>query len=319
MFDLIEAGVWGLKRLLAFTETFPKYDDEKTYRDLVMRGLEIVRAEQLQPQQQVPKTVEPTKMDITATDEEVDKHPVLKQEIVENRSECENVATSGSEATKVQHSLKGKRKKKNKEIRFQRLLKFQQKLVNVSGLPPSRLMCQETPKSSVSVRRNLGKEFYMNEKDETSKLGQKVKTEPGFNTSADTPAAAYGVGCQVPMPWFGQPVGYRSGTSSGQTNIPTLCSSSPTLGGGCGEAGWSDARPWVGSGFGNMHQASLGLCSGITSGNRQQSSLCSCSLSCGGVGVPLPQLQPHCVPLVGNPAFCFGCMQVGTMYRIDSV
>ena len=40
---------------------------------------------------------------------------------------------------------------------------------------------------------------------------------------------------------------------------------------------------------------------------------------CAGVGVPLLQPQPHCVPLVGNPAFCFGCMQVGTMYRIDSV
>ena len=57
----------------------------------------------------------------------------------------------------TQRTPKNKKKRRNKEQRQKRLLKFQQNLVKTSGLPPSRLMEQ---KNSLDLfKRNLQDEF----------------------------------------------------------------------------------------------------------------------------------------------------------------
>jgi hypothetical protein len=75
-----------------------------------------------------------------------------------------------------QHQSSERKKKKNKKKRMERLLKFHQKLVDQSGLPPSRLMEQQPPKlcSTGGIkRRNLFDEFHLPGEKE-----QQVESEP---------------------------------------------------------------------------------------------------------------------------------------------
>ena len=152
IFDLIADGLWGLRRLLAFTESFPGYNLEKDleylYQDsvdsvavkkLVTCGLEIAFEELLQEQQVILDDVaELSQLDTSTTvNNQVNK---IK---TDDKPEAETNKADDSEkeeTVSIHLSDSKKKKRRSKDRRQKRLLKFQEKLVMTHGLPPSRLM-----------------------------------------------------------------------------------------------------------------------------------------------------------------------------------
>ena len=162
--------------------------------------------------------------------------------VVISNLEKSDVNVQSSEA---HHQSAGKRKKKNKKKKFERLLKFHQKLVDQSGLPPSRLMELQTPKLNSTgeiKRRNIFDEFQL--KRESLKH-QDIKTKPIVPEPGTLP-----LGAGSSQPSSGQSLVQGTGISSGITNISTLSSGFPTGGlhnvglSTAGQSpGWCDARP----------------------------------------------------------------------------
>ena len=103
-------------------------------------------------------------------------------------------------------------------------------------------------------------------------------------------------------------------------NYPTLCSSPVSIVGDVsGSMGWSDARPMLGYG---MQQTSPGLFSGSSSGSMNQSTLSSNVQTSGLYGLPMIQPQPqphHGAPYGERPAYCFHCLQFGTVFTVNPV
>ena len=69
---------------------------------------------------------------------------------VENRTPTTEIPLSSENTDR-----KKKKKSRNKEWRQERLLKFHQKLVKTSGLPPSRLMEQQSSLDLVKMNMNI--------------------------------------------------------------------------------------------------------------------------------------------------------------------
>ena len=132
---------------------------------------------------------------------------------------------------------------RRKEKRRHRMLKFQRKLVDVRGLPPSRLM--QTPGLSSDLgearRRDLVTDFSNEDvakKQHGLMLGEDFMHPPGSPSPATTSPS-------VPMPGFGQRIGITSGTE----RFSSLCSSPQSYVGNIGgpTAGCSEANSnvWV--------------------------------------------------------------------------
>ena len=198
---------------------------------------------------------------------------------------------------------KMKKKKRNKERRQERLLKFHQRLVKTSGLPPSRLMEQKT--SLDLIKRNL--------QDEFAHLASPA-SPPAVPPPPPAPSA--GLFGQDPPPGV-----QSSGISSSTQILPMLCSITPPWTGGyvgvTSTPGWPDARPVRGFDS-NMSQASHQYF-GSSSGSPNHSALSSSPQY--GMGLPVPllfQSQPNPVPAppVGMPAYCFHCLQYGKVFTI---
>ena len=175
IFDLIADGLWGLRRLQAFTESFPKYNLDKEleclYPDneidsvavnkLVICGLEIAREELLLEQQQLASVPEqghqqPAKECLSEPDSQlsppscvtdlsqVDRKNIDKQEEISVHLSQVDRTPSTKEETVLQlgNGDNGKvgllrsKKMRIKDKRQEKLSKFQQKLVQTSGLPP---------------------------------------------------------------------------------------------------------------------------------------------------------------------------------------
>ena len=201
------------------------------------------------------------------------------------------VNARGSEA---QNQSAGRRKKIIKK-RMERLLRFHQKLVDQSGLPPSRLMELQTPKLSPTggrKRRKILDEFHLpgeSLKEQQIETKQRVP-EPG--------APAVGTGSSAASSGAFQTLGQGTGISSGIKNFSTLSSGFPTGGWGnvglslAGQSpGGSDARPWVqqcGNGWNNMQQPSQDMFIGVTSGYTNHLSLCSSPQSWVSLIAPRP-------------------------------
>ena len=159
-----------------------------------------------------------------------------------DKEELEVMDTPLTVAMKVSQCKSSTRRK---EKRRHRMLKFQRKLVDVRGLPPSRLM--QTPGLSSDLgearRRNLATDFA---KEDLAKmqhglmLGEAFMHPPGSPSPATTTPS-------VPMPGFGQGIGITRGSD----RFSSLCSSPQSYVGNIGgtmSAGWSEARPMYGYG-----------------------------------------------------------------------
>ena len=151
VFDKLEIGLEAFEKLIICTFRLPNYnlneDLEKIYhekenvivKDFIKWGMEFVMNHQSVDLSQVKgdittKGTKPDSIEDTTMSPEVDRinnqhmTPVAKEEVV-------------GEMETDQTRIKSKRKKrKNKESRQRRLLKYHEKLVKTSGLPPSRLM-----------------------------------------------------------------------------------------------------------------------------------------------------------------------------------
>ena len=205
---------------------------------------------------------------------------------------------------------KEKRRKRNKEKRRERLLKFHQKLVQVSGLRPSRLMLQEERPQPSKAGNLKGK-----------KLDFNCDLTPGKQVEAPSQP-------QVAQPMTPSGQGGTGATSSLNTYSMLFSTPSPQqvsgpVGTGCGWRGgnenWSEARPLgVGNGlicgFQQSPRFPHGLYAGISSDSSQNHTLCSCPQCSGGwVGSCQPPASPTPPP---RPAYCSSCMLYGKVFTL---
>ena len=189
-------------------------------------------------------------------------------------------------------------------------MKFHQKLVQVSGLPPSRLMLQETTPQPSKAGNLRGK-----------KLDFECDLTPGIQVEAPSQP-------QVPQPMT--PLGLSETGATSSINTYSMLFSSPSpqqvsgpAGYGCGWTGgnatWSEARPLgvgngLNSGFQQSPQFPHGLYSGISSDSTQYHTLCSCPQCSGGwVGSCQPPASP--TP-PSRPAYCSSCMLYGNVFTL---
>ena len=358
-FNQIELGVQAFEKLVACTKQFPNYDLNKNteemyvdkenfiYRDFIKCGVDFIKNYEvnfndtevkvkvidLEEKLAVEngKSEPDEKRDFSAKskgmEEDATNHNV-KEELevigtpltsnVDHLSQVDN-RTPTAETTLNSENAVRKKKKRNKERRQERLLKFHQKLVKTSGLPPSRLMEQ---KSSLDlIKRNL--------KDEFEHLGSTDLTSATVVSAPAVPLPVAPVYVQAPppvVPSADSPPGVQSNGSSSSTHIlPMLCSITPSWTGGyvgvTSTPGWPDARP-LGGLDSNMSQSSHQYF-GSSSGSPNHSSLSSSPQY--GMGLPVPllfQSQPNPAvpaPPVGRPAYCFHCLQYGSVYAIYPV
>ena len=196
-----------------------------------------------------------------------------------------------------------KRSKRSKEKRQDRLLKFHQKLVEVSGLPPSRLMVEQTPKSNrVKLnRRRLDLDMASNNCDLTPGMQEPPWLKPDIVTS------------------FGS---NEAGITSNLNCYSMLCSSStnPSQVSYGNNAGGSDARPqqWM-TDWNYPHHFQQGS-TGVSSGYMQQPSLCSSPFTCLVWNPPVFQAQPTpSLPPSGQPTYCSSCMMFGNVFTVSPV
>ena len=317
VFNRIDVGLEAFEKLVACMREFPKYKlnkdldqsypkDSVIFKEFIKCGVDFVAKYPYEDENDCES--EPEKDNQEQSD-------TMRFETVEELEEkCrEEFVTPVNETEK-----RRKRNKKTKEKRKDRLLKFHQKLVLVSGLPPSRLMLQQTPKPGRDLgnlkRRKL--EFEVDD-DENPDLVPIKEEVPSPKPAVKQPEAV------TPL----ESSGTRS-TSSYNHN-PLLCSSSAPqvhCPGGYGYAWmtgntqWSEARPWsqVTPGYSNHPQQSP---TGISSDTPQTLTLCSCPQCCGRwIGMsqppPTPVPPPQPPPQAGRPAFCGSCLLYGNVYTL---
>ena len=243
-------------------------------------------------------------------------HPDTVAEASNNNPESPVV----EEQTAVGRNKRRKRNKRSKEKRQDRLLKFHQKLVEVSGLLPSRLMLEQTPKSNrVELnRRRLDFDMSSNNCDLTPGMQEPPWPKPDIVTS------------------FGS---NEAGTTSNLNCYSMLCSSStnPSQVSYGNNAGGSDARPQQWMTDWNYPQHFQQGSTGVSSGYMQQPSLCSSPVTCfvwnppvtpvcqaqptPSLVTPVCQAQPtpSLPPSSGGPAYCSSCMLFGNVFTVSPV
>jgi hypothetical protein len=247
------------------------------------------------------ETVQLSQMDTVVEDSNLPhRTPVMKEKTDDvNLSQTDNRTPT---TTCVKSEVpKKKKKRRNKEQRQKRLLMFQEKLVQTSGLPPSRLMEKKRVKLDF-IKRNLHDEF--------SNLGSSALPTLAV-PQPTTPLAP-----PTPPP--------SNGTTSSTPIIPMLCSTTtPHWLGGCtggvtSSPGWPEARPLGGFDC-NLGQPSHLFC-GSTSGAFNQPSLSSTPqyVSTQVFQSQPPPTAPPPLPTLpgGRPAYCFHCLQYGSVFTI---
>ena len=347
IYDNLEMGLEAFKKLRELITRFPQYklndnleklySDSENVKDFITWGAEFVGSLDSDtvdlaidcPNEPVGQ---PTNIDNEVAGSEPDgqlgysdkKAPDVEARIVECSSEpeeqsAEDVSKDNDEVVDTPVTKKGKSSNSSRKAkRRKRLLKYQQKLVDTRGLPPSRLM-QQTPELSSGLenpnlrKRNLLDSFA--EYDDATGPNHPVPVVP---LPVGTPQAAVHpemIG-QVNQPLVGV-----YGTSSTQSKLPMLCSISPPWASGLGtgpvggwSTGWPEARPMMGLNF-NMPQSSYVYCGG-NSTSMNQTSLSPSSQYMPGCqeGMPQPPYTPG-----GSPAFCYHCLQYGAVYTINLV
>ena len=202
------------------------------------------------------------------------------------------------------------------------MLKFHEKLVKTSGLPPSRLMERER-----LIGKNLTSDF-----EQLAVVGAEFAHVSGTGNSSPIvppplmpavlmPGQTGGIQPQTPAapPGCGQPSGHMAGITSGFNLSSTLSPIPESFNGTTsGTVGWSEARPMEGSTWNGNIFLPPGPWS--TSGSMNLSALSPSSQpSAWSTILPPYQPQHQPVPQVGSPAYCFHCMQYGAVFTISSV
>ena len=245
----------------------------------------------------------------------------FESESVQNIQATTNIKAKDMEKTppieekKVEDDKKKKRKKRKKEKGQERLLNYHEKLVKTAGLPPSRLMEDQRLSSPgiPDVRKSLQSEF--------EQIGGEERSE-SISLADNQPPAS------VTVPAVPEPQGYYQpsapvcgdGTTSNTYSLPMLCSISPPLVGGYQglsqspscvvggvSTGWQNAHPILGG-----LSDSPGLNIGSSSGLSQHQSL-------SPMYQPSVGLYQPTSPVGRPPAFCFHCLQYGSVYTISPV
>ena len=226
-----------------------------------------------------------------------------------------------------------KKKRRNKDRRQKRLLKFHEKLVRTQGLPPSRLM----------VRKRLSSEFEQlaagsPPSPTTPVLSVQMPGQTGEHPGGQPlqqAAAVLGAGYhhvpppppappdyqQLQTPQNSQSFGHMTGISSGSNPNFTLSSSPQSfLGSTSGPVWWPEARPVMrNSRWEGMTLLQSGLQSGSTSGHLNSLALSPSPQSSIGFVSPYHQTPPQPPSPSGSPAYCFHCMQYGAVFTINQV
>ena len=323
VFNKMDAAVAAIDTLLAFKKRFPNYDlnmdldqmyeatKDAIFKDFIKFGVQLVENYEVRQteasDQEEKELVENDLAGDSTIKEEVTVE--VKDEVI--TVETLNLSQVGESPANLhdpkEKRIHHKRNKRKKEKRKERLLKFHQKLVNVSGLPPSRIMQEmQTPRLSSAKdglpRRKL--EF------EKSAIPKEPEPKEDINNHFG------GAGAVVPMPGFSQPLGQGVGNNSTTEQFSSLLSSPQTIMSWPASSVWPEARPMMGL-SGNLNQP--GLFNGSYSGYLTPPSLSPIPQSRWSVGFPSYQPQPQPVQLNGSPAYCFHCLQFGKVYNISPV
>ena len=231
--------------------------------------------------------------------------------------------TTPSEKEDKEDKPKHRRKK---ERRKKRLLKFHEKLVKTSGLPPSRLMERE-----MLIGKNLesdfeqlaggGAEFAHGPFPDTRSVPETGTSSPPvpppMMPAALMPGQTCGVQPHTPAapPGCGQPLGLMVGTTSGSNlHSPIHQSFNGTT---SGTVRWFEARPMEGSSGNGNTFPTPGPVNWSTSGSLNLPALSLFSPpSAWSAILPPYQPKPQPVPQVVTPAYCFHCMQYGAVFTI---
>ena len=335
IYDHIETGLSALERLVEISKKFPGFDVENeienTYakdnmleKDFVKSGFKLVlnyygnsgQLSQVTPIQIY--SADDEKMTKTQVDSSNTQHrtPVVKEEVVE---ECEKTLTRNKSKNK---------KKRNKESRQKRLLKFHEKLVTASGLPPSRLMeKQKLKRSLVDEFEQIGGVY---DPGSDARPSFMHPAQPSHNITpapVSLPPAAPSIEAKPRVTEPGIPAAVEvvqgegegqwhdgTGMSSGNRIFSTLSSGLPSAG---LSPGWSDARPFAQCGCGLTNYQPQGMFTGVSSGFTNPLSLCSGPQSCVSWSPPVncPKTLPA-ISSVSMPAYCYGCLQFGRVYNM---
>ena len=114
------------------------------------------------------------------------------------------------------------------------------------------------------------------------------------------------------FPSHGQPLGQVTGTTSGSNHFTLSPTPQSFTGPTNGTAGWSDARPVLGSSWDSSYLKPTGFPEWSTSGLLNLPALSPSVQSSSWNSLVAPyQTQPHPVSRSGSPAYCFHCMQFG--------
>ena len=303
VFDQIEVGLAAMDKIVAYRNKYPTYNmtidlDEMydsaelvIYKDFINYGVKLVehyeeKKEQLRCDLEEQKQPEKEVLEKEEVKESVDLSQVertpVKEELVEQKVE-------------TQEKKRRKKKKKN-ETRQKRLLKFHEKLVQTSGLPPSRLMKERQGLS----KKNLLSEFELLHE----------RSVPGLDAHPSVPAPSNLPALAPQLTTVPPPGSYTLPPSWGSPGSPPMiCATTPTWT-GCGfvgGTGWPEAGPMTPPNH---------LYYGSTSGSINPQSLSSCSPY--SVGVSVFQPNPP-VPPTGSPAYCFHCLQFGSVFTVSPV
>ena len=289
VFDKLEIGLEAFEKLVICSLNLPKYnlkkDLETIYhqkenaivKDFIEWGVNFVKTHQSVDLSQVSNDSTATGNQSDSIEDnnmsKVDSNIKVEEAVKEAVGESVEEAVEEDVVKDVEkdQSKKKKRKKTNKEYRQKRLLKFHEKLVETSGLPPSRLMKKQ--KHNL-LRRNLADEFnQIGGGFDASPISSKFLTEPA-------PSA----------PWTG-------GCCGGE--MVTL--------------GWPEARPVLE--IGKFTHLYCGSTSGFT--NQPSLSPSSQYSVVWPVSVPVMNQQQPMVP--PSPAYCFHCMQYGSVFTVSPV
>ena len=335
IFDLINDGVWGIRRLLAFLQKLPGYDLEGhlefynneeniAVMNIINLGLNVVQDEQLRCGLEVvyadkqPNTVT-VKTDVSA-DHVKDKINVEKVK-TESADELSQLSKENNNTPKLEQKQK-KKKSINKKRREERLLRFQEKLVITSGLPPSRLMKKRLEKASPqgmwNAKKNLAGDF------EELAVPRPANVVGGHSVLPGQPAL------HVQMPGHSASPPPSSVMMPGQQSCPlsvpalipeqpALAFPFPVLMPGQQALPFSSLTPGQNSHpqLGFIHEQAVQQ-TGITSGFDNFSTLYSSPVTfVGDVNSPSSQVYPF--PQVGLPAYCFHCLQFGKVFTLNPV
>ena len=360
VFNQLEAGLAAFDKLLAFRKQFPNYDMnldlDKMYetkqstinKDFIKCGVQFVGSYDVKENDESEKEesdlVENAgiKSDnninceemVGVKDEVTHEHSVENENLSQVKLSPASSNLNDDEVNKSRHSNNIKRKK---EKRKERLLKFHQKLVDVSGLPPSRLMQElHTPRLSSAQgglnRRSLNKEFengggaefaygpFPDTRSVPETGTSSPPVPPPMMPAALMPGQTCGVQPHTPAapPGCGQPLGLMAGTTSGSNLHSSLSPIHQSFNGTTsGTVRWSEARPMEGSSGNGNTFPTPGPVNWSTSGSLNLPALSLFSPpSAWSAILPPYQPKPQPVPQVVTPAYCFHCMQYGAVFTI---